>query len=432
MKPFRSSRFLFCSLFRFQIFACLGLCFLLGKAHAETFASDGAWCWFQDPRALYVKGRFERTYASWMQSDGKLLVGWMDHSSHKVHSNVIKEKWDVDDHNTGSLLVLPDHRLMLFYARHNKQGLLARISSEPESIDTWGPEITVADTPRITYSHPVYLSDEKKFYVFWRGETWKPTFATSTDGIHWSKPRVLLQQQGREARDIRPYLKVGNDGNSIIHFAFTDGHPRNEPTNSVYYMQYSKGKLRRVDGSVIASMESIEAVSHLDFDLLYDARSTGARAWVWDVAQDTDGHPVVLYTRHPEETDHRYHWARWTGQKWQDVELCQAGKWFPETPQGVVEPEPHYSGGMSLNQGNPFQLCGARQVNGIFEIVSWNSFDEGKSWVERSITKNSHQLNVRPVIPVGAREGNAHVLFMSGAYRHYTDYHTSIQWRPLP
>ena len=432
MKPVHSIGLLAAWLIRFQrILFCCGLLFK-GNIIASTFVSDGAWCWFQDPRAVYVKGRFERTYASWMQSDGKLMAGWMDHSTHKIHTTIIKEKWDVDDHNTASLLVLPDQRLMLFYARHNKQGLRARISAEPESIDAWEPEITVADTPRITYSHPVYLSEEKKFYVFWRGETWKPTFATSSDGRHWSKPRVLLQQQGREARDIRPYLKVGNDGKSTIHFTFTDGHPRNEPTNSVYYMQYSKGKLRRVDGSVIASMKSIEAVSHLDCDLVYDARPTGARAWVWDVAQDADGSPVILYTRHPKETDHRYHWARWTGQQWQDVELCKAGQWFPETPPGIVEPEPHYSGGMSLNQGNPFQLCGARQVNGIFEIVSWNSFDEGKSWVERPITKNSRQLNVRPVVPVGAREGNAHVLFMSGTYRHYTDYHTSIQWRPLP
>lgn len=36
----------------------------------QTFTADGAWCWFQDPRAVYVKGEHERTYAQWMTEDG--------------------------------------------------------------------------------------------------------------------------------------------------------------------------------------------------------------------------------------------------------------------------------------------------------------------------------------------------------------------------
>lgn len=144
---------------------------ICSKLTAETLTHDGAWCWFQDPRSVYYNWKHERTYASWMHGDGKLVVGFLDHADQSTHSVVIEEKWDIDDHNTGSLILLPDRRLMLFYARHNKRGLYARKSNHPESIDTWEPEITVADTPRITYSHPVYLADEKKFYVFWRGST---------------------------------------------------------------------------------------------------------------------------------------------------------------------------------------------------------------------------------------------------------------------
>jgi hypothetical protein len=400
--------------------------------HAGEFTDDGAWCWFQDPRAVYLKAQHERTYASWMQAGGKLLVGYLDHSDHSTHSFVLKEQWDIDDHNTGSLLLLPDNRLMVFYARHNKRGLFARVSLKPESIDDWEPEITVADTPRITYSHPVYLAQEKKFFVFWRGSTWKPTFATSADGRHWSEPQVLIQQQGREARDIRPYLKVGNDGQSNIHFAFTDGHPRNEAHNSVYYMQYSKGKFHTVEGKVIGNLSEKRPVSHKACSVVYDARSSEARAWVWDVAQDSDGRPVVLYTRHPNEKDHRYHWARWTGSEWQDVELCQSGQWFPQTPEGVTEPEPHYSGGMSMNPMNPFQVCGSRQLNGQFEIVYWLSADGGNHWREQAVTLGSQSLNVRPAIPRGVPADRLHVLFMKGAYRHYTDYHTAIHWESIP
>lgn len=237
---------------------------------------------------------------------------------------------------------------------------------------------------------------------------------------------MLIQQQGRETLDIRPYLKVGSDGKSKIHFTFTDGHPRNEAINSVYYMNYSGGEFHRADGKVIGTLAARTPVSHKACSVVYDARSSGARAWIWDVGQDMDGQPVVLYTRHPEETDHRYHRARWIGSEWQDVELCRSGRWFPETPEGVIEPELHYSGGMGLNHQNPFQVCGSMQIDGQFEIVCWNSKDDGNHWTEQLITKDSKFLNARPVIPRGVSPDKLHVLFMSGKYRHYTDYHTAI------
>ena len=409
----------------------MGLFLSIPNLQAGELTNDGAWCWFQDPRAVYFSGEHERTYASWMQGDGQLMVGYLDHQDLSTHSVVIRDQWDIDDHNTGSLLLMPDRRLMMFYARHNKKGLFARISQKPESIDLWEPEITVADTPRITYSHPVYLSEEKQYYVFWRGSTCKPTYATSSDGQHWSEPRVLIQQQGKEAQDIRPYLKVGNDGKSKIHFVFTDGHPRNEPLNSVYYMEYSHGKFLKADGKVIGNFSDNRPVSHKACSVVYNAQPSGARAWVWDVAQDSEGHPVVLYTRHPNDRDHRYHWARWSGSEWQDVTLCQSGKWFPQTPEGVTEPEPHYSGGMSLNSENPYQVCGSRQINGQFELVWWSTQDRGKQWDEKMITQKSRNLNVRPVIPRGISADNVHVLFMNGHYRHYTDYHTAIHWASI-
>ncbi len=419
MKPFVSRSFL------------LAACFLfISPRNADFFAGeftdDGAWCWFQDPRAIYLKAKHERTYASWMQSDGELVVGYLDHHDLSTHSVTIKKHWDVDDHNSGSLLVLPDHRLMLFYARHNKKGLYARKSVRPESIDGWEPEITISDSSRITYSHPVYLTKERRFFVFWRGPTWKPTFATSLDGEQWSTPQVLIQQAGRESQDIRPYIKVSSDGVSKIHFTFTDGHPRNEPFNSVYYMNYSNGKFHRVEGDTIGNLSEKRPVSHTACSMVYDAHASGARAWVWDIAQDDQGHPVILYTRHPQETDHRYHWARWTGDRWKDVELCRSGKWFPNTPSGNIEPEPHYSGGMSLNHLNPYQVCGSIQLDDRFEIVYWNGKAEGDQWAQQVVTSGSEFPNVRPVIPRGVPADRLHVLFMIGPYRHYTDYHTKI------
>ncbi len=50
----------------------------------RILSNDGAWCWFQDPRAVYVEGRHKRTYAQWMTHDGKLQIGFYDHDTKTI------------------------------------------------------------------------------------------------------------------------------------------------------------------------------------------------------------------------------------------------------------------------------------------------------------------------------------------------------------
>jgi len=393
---------------------------------------DGAWCWFQDPRAVYIEGARKRTYAGWITRSGQLRLGAYDHETGEIETVTIREDWDIDDHNVNSFLVLPDNRLMIFYARHNKRGLYCRTATAPESITEWEDEVVVTDTDRITYSHPCYLAAEKKIYVFFRGPTWKPTFCVSTDGKNWSGQRILIQNPEHAGQDVRPYTKVTTDGVSQIFITFTDGHPRNEPFNSVYFVRYADGQWTRADGSVVAAADALP-IAPAACDLVYDARPTAARAWVHDIAIDRDGHPVIAYTRHPSETDHRYHYARWDGRAWLDSEITPAGRWFPQTPEGKGEPEPHYSGGMSINAADTAEIFLSRQHGDVFEIEKWTTPDGGATWEARPITTDSTVLNVRPVVPRGWTAEADHVLWMAGSYRHYTDFATGIRMLvPVP
>jgi hypothetical protein len=395
-----------------------------GGREAVQFSADGAWCWFQDPRAVFVRGEHVRTYASWMTSRGALQVGAYDHTLRTAQIRTVKDHWDVDDHNAGSLLVLPDRRLMIFYARHNGRGLYCRVSTQPEEITSWGPEVTITSSDRITYSHPVYLKSEQKFFVFFRGETWKPTVCTSEDGVQWTDPLPLIQDAGRGSHDIRPYLKVTTDGDSTIHFAFTDGHPRDEPLNSVYYLRYTRGEFFRGDGSFAGSL-SEAPVAHTRADRVYDARSTGARAWVWDISLDRQGQPCIAYTRLPEEDDHRYHVARRTPAGWSDTEVVRGGGWFPETPPGTTEREPHYSGGMAFVPGSAPVVYTSRQAGREFLVERWE-LDERNVWRPEPAPGTAGRLDVRPVVPRGLSNGEEIVLWMEGRYVHYTDYATRI------
>lgn len=394
--------------------------------NAKIFTHDGAWCWFQDPRAVFVQGRYCCTYAQWVTHDGNLIIGAYNHDTGEVATNTLRTRWDADDHNVGAILVLPDKRLMVFYTQHNKQSIFCRTALHPESIDAWGDEITVCDDVGVTYVHPVRLSAENKIYLFWRGKTWKPTFATSTDGRNWSNPQILIQDIGRESGKIRPYIKVANDGVASIALAFTDGHPAVEPTNSLYFLKITDGHILRADGSCIGDLKKLP-VAHSQCEMIYNGATHG-RAWVWDAAFDHAGNPVVVYTRIADTHDHRYHYARWNGREWHDVELAAAGPWFPQTPSGAKEREPFYSGGMALDQGNPSRVAVARNINNQFEIELLQRTDCGITWETTTITRASKELNVRPVFPRYDTLNEArYLLWMSGKYVHYTDYKTAIK-----
>jgi hypothetical protein len=392
-------------------------------------APDGAWCWFQDPRAVYVDREHERTYAGWVTRDGALEVGAYDHRTGAVQRIALKRDDEADDHNSPSLLVRDDGRLMVFHARHNQTGLHCRTTARPEDITAWDDEVTVAGTPRTTYCHPVHLRDEGRTYAFWRGGEWKPVFSSSADGASWSAPQMLVQERGREAADVRPYIKIVADGKSTIHFAVTNGHPRNEPTNSVHCFRYERGGFWRADGTRIGTVGG-PPVSLGDCDVVYDGRTTGVRAWIWDIALDTQGRPWIAYTRLPAPADHRYCCARWDGRAWVDDEITPGGGWFPRTPWFRREREPHYSGGMAFAHANPSILYVSRRIGRAFEIEKWAANAEATTWTPTPITRNSAQDNVRPVTPRGYA-GNADlVLWMRGRYVHYTNFRTEIRMAP--
>ena len=147
------------------------------------------------------------------------------------------------------------------------------------------------------------------------------------------------------------------------------------------------------------------------------------------MASGPKGHPVIVYARLPAEDDHRYHYARWAGTRWDDHEITAGGKWFPQTPEGQKEGEPHYSGGVVLDPRDPSIVYLSRPVKGIFEIERWQTPDGGRNWSRTAVTSGSKHHNVRPVVARGDYGQNTRVLWMHlhGGYSHYTRFHTGIK-----
>ena len=398
---------------------------------------DGAWCWFSDPRAILVKGK---VYTGWVKKDGTIEAAVFDPGKGAVAAQPLNPKLDKDDHANPAFVATRNGKVLATYTKHGSDAVYVHAATLGAGALDYGEALLVdphdegelKKFPRkqITYANPFQLKKENgRIYCFGRWTGFKPNVMWSDDGgASWSKSRVLLTNYPFDANN-RPYVKYASDGKSRIHLAFTDGHPRNEPANSVYYAYYENGAWYRADGARITGMDQLPFTPK-DASLVYRATEQEGRAWIADVGQDKRGNPVILYTKSPRETDHRYVYARFDGAKWLHTELCQAGKWFPQTPEGQTEREPHYFGGMSLHPGNPNVVYVSREIDGVFEIERMETSDGGKTWKTEPITQHSARDNVRPYVPRGVKAHEPETVFWmeNAKYVHYTDFDTAVRY----
>jgi hypothetical protein len=405
----------------------------------RAFTDDGAWCWFSDPRALYYEGDRRQTYSGWVDSAGNIVVGSYNHENGAVERHVIHERLERDDHNNPSFLMDAQGKLMVFYSKHatgNSPIFLARAKNK-EDISEWEPTQTLRLNDTIayagfsntyTYTNIVRLSAEKnRLYLFWRGADFKPNFSVSDDnGRHWSEGRILVLPE-RIYRDRRPYMKIASNDKDVIHFAFTDGHPNAEPTNSIYYMRYHRGSLLNASGEKISSWGDTP-VDPARADLVYDASTTGEKAWIWDVAETRDGRPVIVYARFPSDTTHVYWYSIFDAGRWNNYQLTNSGGWFPHTREGTREREPNYSGGIVLDHEDPSNVYLSVKRQAVFEIERWSTPDRGKTWKTTRLTAGSRYDNVRPFVVRNYPGDALKVLWMNiQEYKHYTDFRAAIR-----
>lgn len=410
---------------------------LVGQSKIGYLTDDGSWCWFSDPRAIMVE---DYVIAGWVKSNGTIEAVKFDMDSRSIKTQKLYYRLEKDDHNNPAFVLTAKKEILAMYTRHSKKDLFInvlkdyKLDSDYTDVQFIHPiskeELAKFPQDRITYANPFRLKSENdKIYCFGRWTGYKPNMMWSNDdGATWSKSKVFITNYPFENNN-RPYVKYFSDGNSKIHMVFTDGHPRNEPTNSVYYAYYENEAFYKADGQQISTMGTIP-FEPKEASVVYTSTENEGRAWIADIGQDEQGNPVILYTKSPSESNHEYWYARYSGKGWINKKLCDSGKWFPQTPVGVKEREPHYFGGMTIHPDNCNVLYISRQINGIFEIERWETTDKGDSWSKEMVTENSTYDNVRPFIPRGLQnESPELVLWMENQkYIHFTDYKTSIKY----
>ena len=448
------SRYASFKTFLIAFFTVFAVITLNAQTNFATLVSDGAWTWYNDPRALFHNGKL---YFGYVRSNGKSALSVFNLSTGKT-----TDLWDsgftqIDDHNNPGLLAKQDGRLLAIYSRHNSDQFFAyrtSISTNPTTSSDWNAEQTITNSGAgMTYANPFQLSLENgKIYNFCRNTNFNPTIYLSTNGgSSWSAPLHFIRTGSGSTR---PYVKYSSDYNDRIDFLYTDGHPR-DATNSLYHLYYRAGSFYQTDGTLVKSFANLPLLhsSGERGPVIYqysDAAQSDpnqwiptGRAWCWETAYQSNGAPVCVFTVQRDlvtgstnGVDDRiyYYYARWTGSVWQKRFIAHAGRPLYAT-------EDDYAGGIcvdpqnpnviyiSSNAADPFNLTNTTNVplraNERYELWRGVTVDGGLTFSWTQITTNSAVDNLRPYIP-RRNGGEPCVIWFRGTYATYSSYSCAV------
>ncbi len=399
-------------------------------------ASEGAWCWFADPRALHYENPSGSINASWLgciDVHGTIKATQMDFVTGRQTDVLVRSQFQPDDHDNPSFLVLPDERVMLIYSRHTDEpAFYYRVSRKPGDITTLGDEKKIEVADNTTYPSPFIMSDDPThFYLCWRGINWHPTIARLTlpdtndeVTIDWG-PHQLVQSTGA-----RPYAKYYSNGKDKLYVAYTTGHPDNELPNWLYFNVINISTadnggspvLEDIEGNRLADIASgpfqiNKTPEYLEkYPLTVVDAPSDSRAWVWQIALDKEQRPrIAMVHISPDKSQHEYFYGRWTGTEWALTDVCDGGGKYHSS-----DTEYCYSGGMTLDQQDPSRLYVSKPVEGengsFFEIWRYILSDDGQVKERAAVTRNSSVNNVRPFILPGSQGSPLRLGWLMGDY----------------
>lgn len=392
--------------------------------------AEGAWCWFADPRALHYEnesGTINKTYIGYIDIHGNIKAMQYDFKKKKQEEVLIRSYFQPDDHNNPTFLVLPDERIMIFYSRHTDEACFYyRISQIPGDITMLGEEKVIKTRNNTTYPSPFILSDDPEhIYLCWRGIGWHPTIAKLSlpdekddVSIVWGAYQIV------KSTGARPYAKYVSNGKDKIYLTYTTGHPDNENPNFLYfnYIDIHTMQLKDVKGNTLSTIadgtfrvnKTPDYVARYPYTVVDNPIE---RDWVWQVALDKKGYPVIAMVRiSSDKSSHDYYYAGWDGHEWKKTFLANAGGHFHQTPNL----EKCYSAGMAIDPANTSLIYCSLPIEGkygkVYEIMKYTLDEDGKIISTEAITRNSQLNNVRPYIISGSENTPLRLAWMYGNY----------------
>ena len=414
---------------------------------------NGAWCWFQDERALVDQETQTLVVGSIAAAEGQggegragnVELTIVDLVSHSAQVVVLHEALEADDHDVPALWRRSDGRWLAAYTKHKTDDLLRWRVSEPNDPTTWGVERTFDWAPYtggrgVTYANLHEL--DGKLYCFTRAVNDDPCALVSDDeGDSWAYAGKIFTRP--KLGYVNGYTRYAATADRI-DLVTTDHHPR-DYDNSIYHGYFAEGALHRSDGSRVHDHlfdAEADAPSQVELTTVLAAGEqldgvSLTHAWTSDIRRSVDGTIAATLTARgddnpagPDEEfartrpvlDHRFVYARKEpGREWVRRPLGKAGA-------GLLPHEQDYTGLAAID---PYDLDSVyistpfdpRSGNATehHEIYAGRTTDAGATWSWTAITEGSDVDNLRPIVVPGDPERVALLWFRGEmtASQHY-------------
>jgi hypothetical protein len=386
---------------------------------------NGAWCWFQDERAvvdpdgqvLVVGSIAAPEGPGGADRAGNVELTVVDLRSGSSEVVVLHERLEADDHDVPALWRRADGRWLAVYTKHKTDDLTRWRVSEPGDPRTWGPERTF-DWSQFTGGRGVTYSNlhvlDGRLYCFSRAvNDDQCALVSDDDGDTWTYAGKLFTRP--KVGYVNGYTRYVSTP-TRIDLVTTDHHPR-DYNNSIYHGYLEAGALHRTDGTVVdpAALDG-EAPSQVELTTVLEAGSLWdgepmTHCWTIDIRRAADGtlaaillarqeDPSDRSDRHREVRDHRFFYARLApGGKWQVRQLAKAGP-------GLLPHEQDYTGLVAIDPYDVDSLYVSTPIDPRdgtalphHEIFHAHVTDAGTTWTP--ITENSDVDNLRPIVAPG-------------------------------
>lgn len=429
----------------------------------QVINPDGAWCWFQDERALVdpeagllVVGSIASGGAPEdVARRGDLDLTVVDLASGAAQVVTLHPGFEADDHDVPALWRRPDGRWLAVYARHKSDDLTHWRISEPGDPTRWGEERTYDWTAHtggrgVTYSNLHEI--DGRLYCIARAVNDDPCALVSDDhGDTWAYAGKLFDRP--KIGYVNGYARYA-DGPGSLHVLVTDHHPRDHD-NSIYHGTIARGRLRDSTGRALEAEPFTDPApdqAELTTVLAAGTEVGGARlghAWTTDI-READGQVAAVMTaradhqaapdgadlgRNVPVPDLRFVYARLGADgRWTLSPLAKAGP-------GLLPHEQDYSGLAAID---PYDVDtvylstpidprdGSRLAH--HEIFRGHTADEGRRWVWTALTdaaENPGVDNLRPIVAPGD-PSTTHLLWFRGTMRSSQDYDCEVVLRSTP
>jgi hypothetical protein len=375
------------------------------------FSDNGAWCWYQDERAVVDTINNKLIVASNRTSNGHNYVDIYDIITGEI------QNYDLgfigsDDHNTPGLLVRSDGKYLAVYAKHNSDKITRyRIFNN----DTWSAESTFDWNTQpggtdfnTTYSNLYYLSAEDRTYDISRGNGHGgQNFLISTDqGDTWSYGGFLTTNDN--IGYVNGYFKYCSNSIDRIDFVCTEYHPRDFNT-SIYHGYIKNGKTFESDGTVVDdTILDKNPSSPQDYTPVFQANTdvkgiAMTHCWNTDVHRYSDGTIATIVTARTNTDSnnptHAFIYCRYDGSTWSHTYLGNAGL-------KLYYSEQDYTGLAAMHPKTPDIIYISSTYDPRddtfltkHEIFKGVTRDSGLTWQWTPITENSTVDNLRPIVP---------------------------------